>query len=65
MIQSKVSVRLLVGLVGLLVSCLVGVSAKCEMSYEDLDNCDVKSSLFGNTKLKIPENENELSEFCE
>ena len=48
-----------------LASFLVKVSAKCEMTYEDLDNCGVKSSLFGNPKLKIPENEEELNMFCE
>ena len=48
-----------------LLSFSVEVSAKCEMTYEDLDNCGVKSSLFGNPKLKIPENEDELNVFCE
>lgn len=49
----------------ILSSFLVKVSAKCEMTYVDLDNCGIKGSLFDNSGRKIPENEDELTAFCE
>lgn len=49
----------------ILTSFLMEVNAKCEMTYEDLDNCGIKGSLFDNSGRKIPETEDELTAFCE
>lgn len=46
-------------------SFLVEVSAKCEMTQQDLENCGIKGGLFDNADKNIPLTEEELTEFCE
>ena len=61
MLNSKVKFHILISL---FVLTLHRADAKCEMTYDDLDNCALKSNLFGNPKWKVPETEDELTEIC-
>lgn len=47
-----------------LLTFLTRVNAECEMTFEDLDNCALSSTLFIEKNFKIPKTEDELTEIC-